>query len=209
MDDNKDANASGSEKGLTNQSGGASPSRQFPDLVNLRLSQDFLEGTGIKKPLVTVPVRKPHRQEFIRVHPDAAYRFETMVLDLKEEREVYLVDRALWPTMPDELVPKLLVSTMTRQGVLLIWPIRLPNPDGRHDAWNSSALEAAQRGQTAWIRLSANMSLGAYDVYEATGAIPDPVWPDQSFAEILKVAFQGRYIDTTDHPVLRRLRGEV
>ena len=42
------------------------------DLIDpslLRLEQNFAELAGVKKRLVTVPVRKPHRQEFIRVHP--------------------------------------------------------------------------------------------------------------------------------------------
>ena len=31
------------------------------------------------------------------------------------------------------------------------------------------------------------MSLGAYDILEARGDLPEPVWPDFSFEEILKV----------------------
>src|SRR5262249_56358847 len=42
--------------------------------TNLRLSQSFVETAGVKKLLTTVPVRKPSRQDFVRVHPDPAYR---------------------------------------------------------------------------------------------------------------------------------------
>jgi hypothetical protein len=38
----------------------------------LRLSQNFSEATGVKKLVTTVPVRKPNKQDFIRVHPDPA-----------------------------------------------------------------------------------------------------------------------------------------
>jgi len=175
----------------------------------LRLSQDFADTVGVEKQLTTVPVRKPTKQEFFRTPKGATQRLETAVLELKEERETYLVDRPLWQELPGELVPKVLQTAITRQGVLLIWPIRLPGEDGRLDSWNQSALEAAELAQTHWIRLVANMSLGAYDIYTATGSLPEPEWPELSFEEILKVAFKDHFITSLDHPVVRRLRGEV
>jgi hypothetical protein len=61
-----------------------------------------------------------------------------------------------------------------------------------------------------WIRITANMSLGAYEIFEATSKqIPDPQWPELAFQQILRVAFKDRFITALDHPVLRRLRGEV
>jgi hypothetical protein len=38
------------------------------DLSKLRLDQSFVESAGVKKLLTTVPVRKPEKQTFIRVH---------------------------------------------------------------------------------------------------------------------------------------------
>ncbi len=176
--------------------------------ANLRLSQNFANSVGVKKAFINVPVRKPNRQEFVRVHADEDYRLETAILELKEEHENYLVDPALWAELPGELTPKVLFTTMNAQGVLTLWPVRMPGEDGRPNNWNSSALEAAKMAESKWIRLASNMSLGAYDVYEATGNIPDPEWPDLSYSEILKVAFKDRYITDPDHPALRRLRGE-
>jgi hypothetical protein len=53
------------------------------------------------------------------------------------------------------------------------------------------------------------MSLGAYDVRVATAPLPDPEWPVLGFDAILELAFRGRVIDSLDHSVLRRLRGEL
>jgi hypothetical protein len=58
-----------------------------------------------------------------------------------------------------------------------------------------------------WIRLKANMSLGAYELYEAEAAIPDPEWPDLPFQELVRIGFKGRLIDGIDHPAIKRLRG--
>jgi hypothetical protein len=57
------------------------------DLSRLRLSQNFADAIGVKKALITVPVRKPGRQDFVRVHPDPAFRIETAVIELKDENE--------------------------------------------------------------------------------------------------------------------------
>jgi len=179
------------------------------DPSRLRLSQNFAETVGVKKALLTVPVRKPGRQDFIRVHPGVDYRLETAVLELKDDRETYLVEPSLWHELPGEIVPKALFTTINRQGVLTLWPVRLPGEDGRHDEWNRSALEAAHMAQSRWLRVAANMSLGAYEVYEAAGDLPEPGWPEASFQEILKIAFKARFITDLDHPVIRRLRGEM
>src|SRR5215212_249973 len=83
------------------------------DPSGLRLSQNFTAMVGVKKALVTVPVRKPSRQDFIRVHPDEAYRLPTAVVEIKDERsETYLVDRALWHELPGEIIPKVLCTVI-------------------------------------------------------------------------------------------------
>jgi hypothetical protein len=177
------------------------------ELSRLRLSQNFDESAGVKKALLTVPVRKPGRQDFIRVHPDESFRLETAVLDLKEERETYLVNPELWHELPGDIVPKALFTTINRQGVLTLWPIRLPGQDGRHDEWSRSALEAAQMAQKRWVKVAANMGLGAYEVYEAVSELPEPTWPEKSFKQLLEIAFRDHFIRTLDHPAVRRLRG--
>ena len=179
------------------------------DLERLRLSQDFPNQVGVKKALLTVPVRKPDRQWFIRVHPDPAWRLETAVLELKEERETYLVDPEMWSELPGDLVPKVLFTAMNRQGVVFLWPVRLPGEDGRGNAWHRSALEAADLAMKGWVRIAANMSLGAYEVFEATGELPEPEWPEKDFQSLLEIAFKDHFVRSLDHPVIRRLRGAL
>jgi hypothetical protein len=181
------------------------------DPALLRLSQDMLAAAGVKKMLTTVPVRKPSKEWYVRCHPDPAYRLETFVVELKEDGETYLVDPKLWPHLAGESTfsPKLLITTVNKQGTVFVWPIRLPSPDGRHDDRNKSALEASAYATKGWVRVQANMNLGAYEIFAAGGNLGDPNWGDlPGFKDVLKIAFKDRYIDTPDHPVLRRLRGE-
>jgi hypothetical protein len=186
------------------------PPEDLFDLARLRISQDFTETIGVKKALLTVPVRKPSTtQTFVRVHPDAAYREKFAILEQKEDRTNYLVVPEIAEQIPGEVAVKQLFTTIDRQGVVSLWPIRLPGPDGRHDAWNRSALDAAALAMTRWIRLKANMALGAYDVFEATAAFPDPEWPPYSFRDLVEIAFKDLLIADPNHPMLRKLRGEI
>lgn len=181
----------------------------FADISRLRLSQDFAASCGVKKALLTIPVRKPAKEWFIKTHP--TLRIETCVLELKEDKEIYLVSPDLWSELASESTfgPRALFAGMNRQNVLFVWPIRLPGPDGKLDEWNRSALEAAALAESRWVRVASNMALGAYDVFEATADWPEPDWPDLPFNEILRVAFKGKVIETLDHPTLKRLRGEA
>jgi hypothetical protein len=174
----------------------------------LRLTQNFCATVGVKKRHTIIQVRKPGKQDFIRVHPDPDYCLQTAILEFKDEGEVYLVDPALWGELPGELIPKVLYLTLNRQGVPRLWPIRLPDEDGKLDDWNQSALEAAAIAKRTWVRVSSNRSAGMYETFEATGDLPEPEWPDLTFSEILEIAFRDRYIKDWDHPALRRLRGE-
>jgi hypothetical protein len=178
------------------------------DPNTLRLDQSFADKAGVKKLLTTVPVRRPNPQDWIRVHPDPNYRLSPAgIIELKEEREAYLVAPSMAEELQGEYAAATLFTGITRQGVLFLWPIKLPGSDGKHNPWHQSAAETAERGMTRWVRMKSNMHLGAYETFEATGNWPEPEWYNASFQEILTIAFRNRIVDTPDHPVVRRLKG--
>ena len=71
-----------------------------------------------------------------------------------------------------------LFTAVNRQGVVFLWPVRLQQEKGRRSEWNSSALAAADLAMVRWVRVTANMGLGAYEVFYAEGALDEPEWPD-------------------------------
>lgn len=181
------------------------------DPEKLRLSQDYGGQLGVRMEILTVPVRKPAKTWWVRVRPGEEFRLQTLLLDLEEENESYLLDPKLWPDLAFEGVvrPSVMFLSVTRDGVLFLWKVRMPGQDGKMNPWWESALRAAQKAETEWVRVSANMQLGAYNVFAAAAELPDPTWPEITFSEVLRVAFKGRYIDSHDHAVLRQLRGEL
>jgi hypothetical protein len=187
---------------------GTAPAPDDPfDLSKLRLSQDFVETAGVKKLLKTIPVRKPNPQDFIRVHPGSDYRATLAIIELKDDREIYLVPPGIARELSGEYISVVLFTAINRQGVVHLWPVRLPATDGRVNEWHRSAMEAAELAMKCWLRVKANMSLGGYEIFEASGTIPDPEWPSISFQELLRIAFRDRLVDRLDHPVIKRLRG--
>ena len=160
----------------------------------------------MKKALLTVPVKKPDKQAFIRVHPDESFRLPTAILEFKEDRESYLVDPSLLSELPGEVVPKMLFTAVTRQDVVFLWPVTLPAEDGRGMEWHRSLMLAAEMAMNTWVRVVANMSLGAYEVFEAAGDLPEPRWPDVDLQGLLDIAFRDHFIQDMDHPAVQRRR---
>jgi hypothetical protein len=181
------------------------------DPDRLRLRQDFGSQPHVRRVLTSVPVRRPDRAAFVRSHADPAYRIDVGVVELREEGVVYLVV----PELAGELATEPafcqveLNTAVTRQGAVFLWPIKRPGPDGRISPWHESAIEAVELARTRWVRVKANMGIGAYEVFEAVGSLDEPAWPGGSLQDLLGLAFRGRVIDSLDHLVLRRLRGEI
>jgi hypothetical protein len=154
-----------------------------------------------------VPVRRPGPQDFFRVHPSPKYRELCAFIDLKEDRETYMVNLAAVPELQAESYIATLYTAITRTGVLFMWAVRVPATHGRVIGWHQSAAAAAQHAMRNWIRIKSNMNLGAYEIFEAASSIPDPEWPDLSFKDVYSIAFRDRLIDRLDHPVIKRLQG--
>jgi len=179
------------------------------DFEKFRLSQDFEGMVGIKKEILIVPVRKPDRQVWFQVHPDVNWRTQFAIIEIKEDRETYLVSPQIYQELLGECVPKFIFACQTRQGVTFFWPVKMPGPDGRLDSWNQSALQIVTEYAGRWIRVISNLGASGYEVYTAEAEFPSPVWPSEGFHSLLKKAFRGKIVDSLDHPIIKRLRGQI
>jgi len=160
------------------------------DLASLRLNPSFTETAGVKKLRTTVPARKPSAQDFVRVCADPAYRENFAFIELKDDREDFLIHPCVVPQLVGEVVFKTIYTAINRQGTVFLWPVRLPSPDDKQNAWWQSAREAAERAMTTWLRVKANMNLGAYEMTVPEKEIPDPEWPKESFQELIQIAYR-------------------
>ncbi len=164
---------------------------------------------GVTKEMIVCPVRKPNRQEFVRVHPADEYKLRTSILELKQESETYLVMPGVAAVMPGETRLVTLRLTVSRQGAVFLWPVPEPGLDGRVNSWHASARSAAAKAEENWVKVVANMAQGGYDLFVASGVLGTPAWPDKPLGEILSIAFGENFIiRDVGHPVIKRLLGQ-
>lgn len=154
----------------------------------------------------SIPIRKPNKQEFFRVKPGET--FPMAMVDLRDEGEFYIVSRTMIPTLMQDMKSFMLRLCLNVQGGLFVWPVPTPAADGRQNNWHVQQRDCADRAEGTWIRMVADRAGGGYVVY-SSDALPDPVWP-MTLTDALKiVANSGRVIADANHPVVKRLRGEM
>ena len=183
------------------------------DWDSIALSQNYQESSGVKKLISRIPVERPNPHEFVMVHPELSYK--APVFEDRMDHETYvLMDRSLQEQLFSELVFKVFYVYINQRGVLKLWPIRLPDAEGKLDSYNRTAMEAVKIAKTMWIRIRANKDLGGYEVFLAENQAVPPTWPDlikepKPMHRILEIAFRDNRIFELDHPVIRRnIKGE-
>lgn len=175
------------------------------DPESLRLSDDEAGDIDVEPLLTVVEVRKPKRDEFVRVHPE----HHAVVAIIEVDRDVYLVDPSMRNELAGEWKPADMRVAVNRDGTPFLWPVKQAKAGESQSGWHASAKAVAAAAEHDWVRAKANMSKGAYDAQKAKGQLESPVFPDKSFTELLEAGFgDGKLIDSVDHPVVKRLRGE-
>jgi hypothetical protein len=163
--------------------------------------------------LTAVPVRKPKRTEFFRVHPSDEYTVPCMLVmerDTGSDTESYLVTPAVQHLVSTELRQVRLFTAINKRGTVFLWPVKLPNDDNdRIRRIADTALQCAEQAKTLWVKMRWERDLGGYAMQRATGDLGEPQWPDKSLRDLLELAFQHNLVDRPDHPVIREFAGEI
>jgi len=130
-----------------------------------------------------------------------------MLLEQKESRESYLVVHTVAQEISELVRPVQLHAAIDRQNNIFLIPVPLPGESGTRNPWHESLAQAVEHAKMKWIRITANMHIGGYDIYEAEGVLPEPEWPEHDIEALGDVAFRGKIISSLDHPVVQSLLG--
>jgi hypothetical protein len=179
------------------------------EIQALRLSSNYGETLGVKKQLNTVLVGRPPKPKFFRTHTDEAMAFPAMVLELKEARESYIVMPDVAQQIAEMLRPVMLHAAIDRQNNVFLIPVPLPGASGLRNPWHESLAQAVEQAKVKWLRISANMAIGGYDVYQAEAPLPDPEWPGDDIETLVRIAFRGKIITGLDHAIVQSLLGRI
>jgi len=185
------------------------PSDVFSDLGALRKASKLT--IQRKTVMVNVTVDKPPNNSYFRVHPSWVLDECTVVRDPEgSSRPFYFVAPAM--RGHPKLKPRLREVTLALvylwpADTVMIWPVPTLR-DRDFKAWKS-ARAAYELARQRWTQIAWDEARSDYAIETAEGLDHEPVWPDKSFEELLKLAFDGKVIDNEDHPYVRRLRGLV
>ena len=180
------------------------------DRVKAKASQQSV--VGVTTEYTVIPVRNPKPDEFYRVTPGEEYSANINILQMKTDNEWYLVDEDILPEIQLESQLKVmqLYVCVTQNSTPFVCLIPLPDSDGRLNSWHESGHKSMEEAKSFWVRRQADRSNGGYLITKAINSmLPDPKWPSEPLEDLIEKAFDRYYIDKIDHPVLRRLRGEV
>ena len=180
------------------------------DRVRAKASQQSV--IGVTTEYTVIPIRNPKPDEFFRVTPDEGYSVNVNILQMKTDNEWYLVDEDILPgiQLESQLKVMQLYVCVTQNSTPFVCLIPLPDSDGRLNSWHESGHKSMEEAKSFWVRRQADKSNGGYLITKAINAqLPDPKWPSEPLEDLIEKAFDRYYIDKLDHPILRRLRGEV
>jgi hypothetical protein len=179
------------------------------DPAALRISGDAEIST--ERVLTAVPVRKPKRDEFFRVRAGEDFTMDALVVEREDDldREIYVVVPAVADAVLEVARRVRLFTCISKRGTVFLWPAKLPGESGSGQRWAETGLKIAGHAETLWVRMWGDRSLGGYTMIKAKGNLEEPKWPDKTFRELLRIAFEGRIIDRPDHPLIRELNGDL
>jgi hypothetical protein len=176
-------------------------------VVDANEPKDFIEH------VLTYPFRKvPKSDTFWRVHPE--HRATVRMVESQDEIDGhYVVHERIWKAVP-ELRSKAakakicdLYLATSLQGAVIVWFAQRHDGVGKVPASIATRVEAIERAKTQWTQVFWDGSSG-YRTRTPVDAQDEPTWPDEPFAVIVHKAVKDVFIDTLDHPYVKKIRGE-
>jgi hypothetical protein len=226
---NRDEDADAEDKGLEIGAGGgggiqAMPPEPVPptpdqldeDEAELRALRIDLPGAGGTAPtgIISIGVTdKLPKSEFIRARGDTIV-VNMLPLQTGMEKEFYVVRPEMIPELASiriDVVAYRLFLIVTTEGAAKIVPARQADVDGSLNEWSRTKEVVLTRAQKVWVRPVSDKPNGRFRCFEAPpGRFPDPIFPDLTWATLMKLGFKerGRLIHTSNHPLFLKLAGQ-
>jgi hypothetical protein len=186
------------------------PTDIFADLDKLR--RDSVLKAHRKVLTTSVTLGKPSPNVYFRCHPDLRLEDANIVKNDKGINDYYFIAPSMKgsPRLAKWIRRCTIALTYTwPSGEIGIWPVTEPPPGTKVKSWKSSKA-AYEQSRTNWVQLVWNEERMDYDVVPPEGELPEPMWPeDLNLSAKLMLAFEGRVIDSDEHPFVLQLRGII
>ena len=160
----------------------------------------------------SIPVRKPGKEKFFRVHPCDEYSITLQLLEITDDRNLnghYVVlpteDKNLdqfFRENKDMIKKKTIVLCEDTAGKHFVWVVAPPSSDY---LWHKSARKASDEARRKWTRIQPDSNCYKVTTIDNPNK---PNWPKEQFDQILDTSFEGKIIESMEHRVVKYLKGE-
>lgn len=169
----------------------------------------YQPGVSLRKVVTRVPLLKYPKQKFFKTHPTWAWMGVTALV-LKDEDETYLVAGSIANEIAVETITINLFVCHLQSGDLVVIKAPCEDKEGKWNTWHKSINNLVMNeGRKGWIRVTPNRDTSSYIAMAASASWVEPEWPEITLEKVMFLAFDNgeRIIKSTDHPVLKALRG--
>jgi hypothetical protein len=164
-----------------------------------------------------LPVGKmSEAKDFVRLHPDEGnyWSFELCFVRVPikgaKRDSLHLIDEDLaMRFLPSGKIERFRLALATKPyDSFFFCSVPTRNLDNK---WNQDNIAGCEQAKKLWTQATSRGQEGVdgykLDVARDPDAFPEPKWPGQSLTDLINRAFDGRKIDSEDHPALLRLVG--
>ena len=156
-------------------------------------------------------------KDFVRLHPNEEEYwspelcFVNVPVKGQNRDTLHLIDEDVaMRNLPSARVLRFRLALAAKPGdIFFLCHVPSRNTD---NTWNDSNLQACEQAKTLWTQATSRKDEGVesykIDSSRDKDAFPEPKWPAQTLEEIIGRTFEGRRIETDDHPGLLRLIGK-
>ena len=172
---------------------------------------------GVETLLTALPHHKlSEAKDWVRLHPEeehywsAELCFVTVPIKGQKRDLLHLINEDLAKRyLPSNQIQRFRLALATKpHDAFFLCHVPSQNLD---NIWNETSLRACLQGKVKWVQATSRKGENA-EGYQITYArdqdsFPQPSWPKQTLDELILVTFDGRMIDSDNHPGLLRLIG--
>jgi len=174
------------------------------DLDNLIVEPDYAP-VG-EREISRIKVKRPGDQTWFRTHPE--YEICIMLFEYINDEKIYVVTAPMQPYFQGLGRKHLVYPYISSNGVLALWPVKLPNDSGELHSYPESAHDCARKARKQWIRIESDRHASQYVPVPLKRQKDDLKWPEFSESKWLKLGFKDQLIDSLDHPIVQELELE-
>jgi hypothetical protein len=155
--------------------------------------------------------------DFVHLHPDEENYWTTPICLVSvpvkgsKKENLHLIDEDIAvANLPSKKIRRFRLALASKPfDVFFLCLVPCVNLD---NSFNETAVRGCEHAKTTWVEVISRKDQG-HDDYQikpakSPKAFPEPKWPTQSLEELIKATFDGRMIETDDHPGLLRLIGD-